>query len=117
MALWRCMNDECPQPRNEFEAAGNNCPVCKLYQGMELEPVHYFVPAEGPIRTGVGNRMIACDPNNPKMPKGASGIRSCVSCKKCRATAIFVEDERDNINNSVPWIEQKFASGELSIGG
>ncbi len=104
--LWRCMNDECEQFRKNFEADANRCPHCKLLRGVRLTPVHYIVPAEGPIRTALGNRMIACNPTTKTLPDSASGWRAAVTCPKCLATTIFAEDERDEVNNHVPWIEQ-----------
>ena len=106
MKLWRCMNDDCDEKGFEFEAPGNQCPHCKLFRAIELEPVHYLVPAEGPIRTALGNRMVACDQKMKKLPRAASGERSAVTCPKCKAGAVFQEDERDAVCNDVPLIEQ-----------
>lgn len=103
--LWRCYNEECDQKGTAFESERQNCPCCKMLQVIELTPVHYFVPAEGPIRTALGNRMIACDQNMKTMPHSASGDRKAVTCPKCLATVMFAEDERDNINNHVPFFE------------
>jgi phage FluMu protein Com len=99
------MNDECSF-RGEFEAASNRCPECKMLRAVELVPVHYLVPAEGPIKTMLGNRMIACDPRRTTLPQ-CSGERSAVVCPKCKASEIFKEDERDGVVNHVPWIEQR----------
>ena len=103
--LWRCMNDECDTP-TEFEAEVGRCPHCKMMRCVELTPVHYLVPAEGPIKTGLGNRMIACSPKMKSLPQ-CSGERSAVSCPKCKASTIFAEDERDGISNHVPVLEQR----------
>ncbi len=107
--LWRCVNDGCPQKGFQFEAAhaARRCPHCKLAQVQELVPVHYLVPAEGPIKTGIGNRMVACDPNS-LLPESASGERGAVTCPKCRASLIFAEDERDGVSNHVPALDARF---------
>lgn len=108
--LWRCQNDECDEKGFEFEAAENRCPHCKMLRCVELTPVHYLVPAEGPIRTQLGNRMVACDPKMKTLPQ-STGDRAAVSCPKCKASTIFAEDERDNVSNHTPVIEQQIAAG------
>lgn len=110
MPLWRCVNDECDEGGFEFEAPANRCPHCRMLRCVELVAVHYLVPAEGPIRTALGNRMIACDPKTKRLPQ-ASGERVAVTCPKCRASEIFAEDERDGVSNHVPWVEQRIAAG------
>jgi hypothetical protein len=111
MPLWRCVNDECDEQGFEFEAPSNRCPHCKMLRCVELVPAHYLVPAEGPIRTALGNRMVACDPKMKRLPRCATGERVAVTCPKCRASAIFAEDERDGVSNHVPVIEQRIAAG------
>ncbi len=111
MLLWRCMNDECEQQGFEFEAESNRCPHCKMLRAVELTPVHYLIPADGPIRTGLGMRMVACEPERRTLPQ-CSGERKAVSCPKCKASTIFLEDERDKISNHVPIIEQRVAAGQ-----
>jgi phage FluMu protein Com len=106
MPLWRCVNDECDERGFEFGAASNRCPHCKMLRSVELVAVHYLVPAEGPIRTALGNRMIACDPKMKSLPQ-ASGERVAVTCPKCKASEIYAEDERDGVSNHVPIIEQR----------
>lgn len=107
MPLYRCHNANCGTA--DFEAPAANCPGCGCGPGLvsEIVAVHYLVPAEGPIVTGLGNRMIACNPNFAKLPKAATGERSAVTCPRCRASVIFQEDERDGADNHVPYIEQK----------
>ncbi len=109
--LWRCVNDECDQTGFEFEAESNRCPHCKMLRSVLLTPTCYIVPAEGPIRTGLGNRMIACDPKRKTLPVSASGQREAVTCPKCKASEIFKDDERDGISNHVPVIEQRIEAG------
>lgn len=110
--LWRCCDDRCGH-RAPFEAEAGVCPQCRLPHCVELVAVHYLVPAEGPIRTGAGNRMVACDPALATLPQ-STGERVAVTCPKCRATAIFAEDERDNVDNDVraldPAIQDALAS-------
>lgn len=118
MPLWRCVNDECDERGFEFEADSDRCPHCRLPYCVELVAVHYLVPAEGPIRTALGNRMVACDQNMKKLPQAASGERAAVTCPKCRASEIFVEDERDGVVNHVPVIERRIAAaGRGGTGG
>lgn len=111
--LYRCVNDDCDQKGHEFdaEASARNCPHCKMVQVQLLTPVHYFVPAEGPIKTGIGNRMIACQPNSP-LPKAASGERGAVTCPACKASTLFAEDERDGVNNHVPVFDARHGATE-----
>lgn len=110
LKLWRCANDECDQTGHEFEAESNRCPHCKMLRCVELVAVHYLVPAEGPIKTGLGNRMVACSPKMKTLPQ-ASGQREAVSCPRCKESDIFKDDERDGISNHVPMIEQRIESG------
>lgn len=112
MALWKCLNEECARTGQQFEADDGRCPECKLPWSVPLEAVHYVVPAEGPIRTGLGNRMMACNPKAKTLPEFASGVREAVTCPKCRATDIFQEDEHDGINNNVPWMAQRMGDGK-----
>jgi len=111
MKLFRCTNEICPD-RPDFESAEPVCPACKAGAGLVLEiaRVHYLVPAEGPIPTGIGPRMVACSPKMARLPKHATGDRVSVSCPTCRATKIFIEDERDGVDNHVPVLEQRIAS-------
>ncbi len=111
MMLWRCVNEECDQTGFEFESEENRCPHCKLCRCQDLVYVHYIVPAEGPIKTGLGNRMIACDPNRKTLPQ-STGERVAVSCPKCKATDIFKEDERDKVSNDVPLFLQQIVNGK-----
>lgn len=111
VALWRCENDECDEKSRVFEAEENRCPHCKMPWCLQLVPAHYLVPAEGPIRTSLGNRMIACDPNMRALPESATGLRQCVTCPKCRASQIFTEDERDGISNDVTFLARITSSG------
>ncbi len=104
LSLWRCRNPDCGT-RAPFEAERGVCPKCKLPECVQLLPVHYLVPAEGPIRTELGNRMVACAPDSPHLPQ-STGLRAAVTCPKCRATALFAEDERDNVNNHVRHFER-----------
>ncbi len=115
MKLWRCVNEECEQTGYEFESDSNRCPHCKMIQCQELVYIHYLVPAEGPIKTYLGNRMIACSPKMATLPKHCTGVRMAVSCPACKASVIFVEDERDGVNNDIPWhgFEQRIQSGKL----
>ena len=53
--------------------------------------------------------MVACDPKMKTLPTAATGERVAVSCPKCKASAIYAEDERDNVSNDVPVIEQRIA--------
>ena len=109
MKLWRCQNDECDHRGFEFEADDNRCPHCKMLRAVELTPVHYLVPAEGPIRTAIGNRMVACSPQMKELPHSATGERGAVSCPRCKETKIFHEDEKDGVSNHVPVIDQRIA--------
>lgn len=104
MPLWRCVNPNCDR-REPFEAADGRCPACRLPFCARLVPTHYMVPAEGPIRTGLGNRMIACDPRMATLPESATATRTAVTCPKCLASTVFAEDERDGIDNHLPLIE------------
>lgn len=110
MGLWRCMNPDCDQMGRSFEADQGQCVSCKMFFVVQLTPVHYFIPAEGPIKTPFGNRMVACTPNSKVVPYSASGERVAVTCPACRASVIFAEDERDKINNHIPALDQRFAS-------
>lgn len=105
MGLFRCKNPVCVATGKPFEAATNRCVSCKLLC-PEIVAVHYIVPAEGPIRTGLGNRMIACMPNSAAMAH-SSGYRPAVTCPKCVASTIFQEDERDRVSNDIgtDWID------------
>lgn len=108
MGLWKCLNEECDEQGQQFEGVPGDegrCPHCRMLYCVELVAVHYLVPAEGPIKTSLGNRMIACDPKMKKLPSSASGDRRAVTCPLCRASTIFVEDNRDGISNHVPCIE------------
>lgn len=109
--LFRCRNANCPE-RPDFEAAAPTCPSCGAGAGMveEIVPVHYLVPAEGPIPTSNGSRMVACQPALARLPKSASGERTAVTCPKCKATKIFAEDESAGTDNHVPIIENKMAA-------
>jgi hypothetical protein len=101
--LFRCENDNCEG--GTFEGETPECPKCHGFLVQELVYVHYLVPADGPIKTSIGNRMIACDPRMTVLPQ-ASGVRSAVSCPRCKASTIFQEDERDKIDNHVKLIEK-----------
>lgn len=117
MKLFRCANDNCPD-RPDFEAAEPVCPKCLAGAGLVLElvPVHYLVPADGPIQTAIGPRMVACAPAMSRLPKAATGEAGAVTCLRCKASKIFAEDERDGVDNHVPILEQRIAS-ENRVGG
>ena len=110
MALWRCMNERCPV-RGNHESADGKCPDCNSYLRVELVPVHYLVPAgsDGPIRTMLGHRMVACQPDLQALPPAATGSRLAVTCPACLASTIFAEDQRDNIDNHQPMIDNMVA--------
>lgn len=98
------MNERCAG--GNFESPQGECPRCGACLAVELVAVHYLVPADGPIQTGIGGRMVACDPKTTKLPQ-SSGERSAVTCPKCRASAFFAEDERDGVSNHVPVLGQR----------
>jgi hypothetical protein len=106
MALWRCMNERCPV-RGNHEAADGVCPDCRGSLRVELVPVCYLVPAgsDGPIRTMLGHRMVACRPDMQALPPAATGHRGSVTCPRCLASAIFAEDERDSTDNHHPMLD------------
>ncbi len=103
MLLFRCENDNCEG--GNFESETGECPKCHGFLVQELVYVHYLVPADGPIKTALGNRMIACSPKMTTLPQ-STGVRSEVSCPRCRTSVIFAEDERDGIDNHVKFIEK-----------
>lgn len=105
MKLWRCENENCEACGREFEGASPACPACGAALAVELVPVHYLVPADGPIRTGLGGRMVACSPKMRELPQ-SSGDRSAVTCPRCKASDIFIEDERDGVSNHVRYFER-----------
>lgn len=111
MKLYRCRNANCPA-RPDFEGAAPACPACGAGAGMveEIVPVHYLVPADGPIPTALGGRMIACNPQMARLPKAATGERVAVTCPKCKASAIFAEDDAAGADNHVPVIEARIAA-------
>jgi hypothetical protein len=111
MKLFRCVNESCTH--GEFEADAPACPACGAgeLKVVELVPVHYLVPAEGPIKTAIGNRMVACNPK-AQLPRAATGAREAVTCPRCKASAIYAEDERDGIDNHVPVLESRIAAGK-----
>jgi ribosomal protein S27AE len=102
--LWRCENENCEG--GDFEGESHECPKCHGFLVQELLPVHYLVPAaDGPIKTGLGGRMVACDPNRSTLPQ-STGVRKSVTCPACRRSVIFAEDEADKIDNHVKYIER-----------
>jgi hypothetical protein len=113
MKLWRCLNENCANCGANYEAPDGECPACHGFLAARLVPACYLVPAEGPIVTGLGNRMVACDPKRKALPESATGHRGSVTCPKCLASAIFKEDEADGTDNHVPYFERLAAD---SIG-
>ena len=109
MKLFRCTNELCDA--GDFEAAEALCAKCKAGAGLvhEIVPVHYLVPADGPIQTAIGPRMIACNPKMARLPQSATGERVAVTCLKCKGSTIFKEDAEAGTDNHVPVIEQKIA--------
>lgn len=106
--LWRCQNQRCEAVGKNFEGETPKCPACGGSVAQLLVAVHYLVPAgsDGPIPTGLGWRMIACAPNRTDLPQ-SSGSRRAVTCPRCIASNIFIEDERDGVDNHVPMIETR----------
>lgn len=107
MTLWKCMNPRCPAHRKRFESDTGACPECGAHLSKPQTPVHYMVPADGPIYTGLGGRMIACDPRRDTLPESCTASRDAVTCPRCTASTIFVEDERDRIDNHNDIIERQ----------
>lgn len=102
MGLYRCRNENCESFNTNFEAQGPQCPTCGSGLVQELAYIHYLVCSDGPIQTGLGGRMVACDPKMKQLPPSASGHRDAVTCPACLKSTIFAEDERDGISNHVP---------------
>ena len=103
MKLFRCEQGGCDA--GEFESANGACPKCSK-PSQELVPIHYLVPDDkGPIRTMLGNRLIACQPTLRTLPQ-SSGERSAVTCPKCKASALFAEHEANNVDNHNRYVEK-----------
>jgi hypothetical protein len=113
MDLFRCMNENCAGFKADYESADGECPTCHGFLALPLVTIHYLVPAAGAgtIPTGIGNRMVACDPKRTTIPQ-STGVRSEVNCPKCRASTIFAEDEADGTDNHVPVFE-RIAAGTI----
>lgn len=108
MGLYWCTNEKCAT-RGVYESDTGACPDCKAHLGRSIIAVHYLVPAgsDGPIRTKLGHRMIACDPNLTVLPQCSAERGPAVTCPKCRASSIYLEDEKDQVDNHVRFFEEQ----------
>lgn len=117
MGLYRCTNENCGEggPNGApFEDASRKpvCPLCGDDAPQELVVVHYLVKdANGPIRTGLGRRLIACNPATKELPQ-CSGAREAVTCPACRASGVFALHEGANTDQHERHFE-KIAAGKL----
>lgn len=117
MGLYRCSNENCDEggPHGApFECASKKpvCPLCGDDAPNLLLVVHYLVKdPNGPIRTGLGRRLIACNPAGKELPQ-CSGSRDAVTCPACRASGVFALHDGAHTDQHVRHFE-KIAAGTL----
>lgn len=110
MGLFRCRAEGCESNGEPFESneRAPACPVCENEPCRELVAVHYLViAADGPIRTGIGRRAVACAPKDKKLPMHCTGERTAVTCPACKASAVFAEHEKANADQHLPVLEKR----------
>lgn len=97
MRRFRCVNPDCPKvreqlrPAYEFEDADKDarCPECDA-EPLPVVMIHLLVKdLQGPIRTRLGRRRIACAPEFAAVKGRLACETVAVTCPACVASSYF----------------------------